>query len=50
MQLDFETLEAYNNPDVPSEVVDKLRSVDIDTLTGLEALGLLNDLKNALNQ
>ena len=30
MQLDFETVEAYNNPAVP-EVVDKLNSLDIET-------------------
>ncbi len=41
MQLDFETVEAYNNPAVPSEVVDKLHNVDIETLTPLEALNFL---------
>ncbi len=48
MQLDFETVEAYNNPTVPSEVVDKLHSIDIETLTPLEALNFLYELKNAL--
>ncbi len=49
VQLDFETVEAYNNPTVPSEVVDKLHSVDIETLTPLEALNFLYELKNVLN-
>ena len=48
MQLDFETVHAYENPAVPSEVVDKLRSVDIETLTPLEALNFLYELKQAL--
>ena len=50
MQLDFETVEAYNNPAVPSEVVDKLHSVDIETLTPLEALNFLYELKNVLDK
>ena len=50
MQLDFETVEAYNNPSVPSEVVDKLHSVDIETLTPLEALNFLYELKNVLDK
>ena len=49
MQLDFETVEAYNNPSVPSEVVDKLHKVDIETLTPLEALNFLYELKNTLD-
>ena len=48
MQLDFETVEAYNNPAVPSEVVDKLNSLDIETLTPIEALNFLYELKQAL--
>ena len=50
MQLDFETVEAYNNPTVPSEVVGKLHSVDIETLTPLEALNFLYELKNVLDK
>ena len=50
MQLDFETVEAYNNPSVPSEVVEKLHSVDIETLTPLEALNFLYELKNTLDK
>jgi len=48
MQLDFETVEAYQNPSVPSEVVEKLHNVDIETLTPLEALNFLYELKNVL--
>ena len=48
LQLDFETVEAYNNPSVPSEVVEKLHEIDIETLTPLEALNFLYELKNAL--
>ena len=50
MQLDFETVEAYNNPSVPSEVVDKLHKVDIETLTPLEALNFLYELKSTLDK
>ena len=48
LQLDFDTVNAYENPQVPSEVVDKLHSVDIETLTPLEALNFLYELKQAL--
>ena len=50
MQLDFETVEAYNNPSVPSEVMEKLHNVDIETLTPLEALNFLYELKNTLDK
>ena len=50
MQLDFDTVEAYNNPSVPSEVVEKLHNVDIETLTPLEALNFLYELKNTLDK
>ena len=35
---------------LPSEVVDKLHSVDIETLTPLEALNFLYELKNVLDK
>ena len=50
MQLDFEMVEVYNNFVVPSEVVEKLHNVDIETLTPLEALNFLYELKNALDK
>ena len=43
-------MEAYNNPPVPSEVVEKLHKVDIETLTPLEALNFLYELKNTLDK
>ena len=45
MQLDFETVEAYQSPEAPSEVFDKLKALDVDTLTPLEALNFLYELK-----
>ena len=45
MQLDFETVEAYNSPDVPSEVAEKLKALDVNTLTPIEALNFLYELK-----
>ena len=50
LQLDFDTVEAYQNPAVPSEVVDKLHTIDIETLTPLEALNFLYELKQALDK
>ena len=44
-QLDFDTLEEYNSPSVPSEVIDKLKSLDVETLTPIEALNFLYELK-----
>ena len=37
-------------PSVPSEVVEKLHNVDIETLTPLEALNFLYELKNTLDK
>ncbi len=48
-QLDFDTLEEYNSPSVPSEVVEKLKAADVETLTPIEALNFLYELKKALN-
>ncbi len=46
-QLDFQTFEKYTQP-VPSELVDKLTAVDVETLTPLEALNFLYELKQTL--
>ena len=35
---------------MPSEVVDKLHAIDIETLTPLEALNFLYELKQALDK
>ena len=48
LQLDFDTVEEYNNPAVPSEVVEKLNTVDVETMTPLEALNFMFELKKAL--
>ena len=47
-QLDFEAMEDLNTVQAPSEMVDKLRQTDPETLTPLEALKLVYELKDAL--
>ena len=47
-QLDFEALEAMNSPAVPSEMMDKLNALDVETLTPIEALNFLYELKKIL--
>lgn len=47
-QLDFGTLEKFAQTPVPEELVDKLRAADIETLTPLEALNFLYELKQTL--
>ncbi len=48
IQLDFDALETMNNPAVPAETMEKLRGVDVETLTPLEALNFLYELKKTL--
>lgn len=47
-QLDFTTLEKFAATSVPSELVEKLEAADIETLTPLEALNFLYELKKTL--
>ena len=47
-QLDFTTLEKFASTPVPSEIVEKLEATDIETLTPLEALNFLFELKKTL--
>lgn len=47
-QLDFATLEKFAATPVPSEIVEKLEATDIETLTPLEALNFLFELKKTL--
>lgn len=47
-QLDFGTLEKFAQTPVPSELVEKLKAVDVETLTPLEALNFLYELKQTL--
>ena len=47
-QLDFGNFEKFAETPVPSELVDKLSCVDVETLTPLEALNFLFELKKTL--
>ncbi|MDL2293441.1 DNA mismatch repair protein MutS [Ruminococcaceae bacterium OttesenSCG-928-D13] len=47
-QLDFEALDVLNTVDAPSELLEKLRAIDPETLTPLEALNLVYELKKML--
>ena len=47
-QLDFCNFEKLAAAPVPSELVDKLTAVDVETLTPLEALNFLYELKQTL--
>ena len=47
-QLDFAALEQMNSPAVPSELMEKLTALDVETLTPIEALNFLYELKQTL--
>ena len=47
-QLGFDELEEYNSPALPAEVVEKLEQLSVDTLTPIEALNFLYELKKTL--
>ena len=47
-QLDFESFGELQAQDAPAELLDKLRQVDPETLTPLEGLKLVYELKEAL--
>lgn len=47
-QLDFDALADYASPAVPSEVLEKLEALDVETLTPIEALNFLYELKKTL--
>ena len=49
MQLDFDAVEEINSPAVPSELLEKLQMLDVNTLTPIEALNFLFELKNTLS-
>ncbi|MBP8856090.1 MAG: DNA mismatch repair protein MutS [Oscillospiraceae bacterium] len=44
-QLDFDNFEKFTQTPVPGALVDKLQSVDVETLTPIEALNFLYELK-----
>jgi DNA mismatch repair protein MutS len=47
-QMDFASLEAYTSPAMPSEMLEQLEAVDVETLTPIEALNFLYELKKTL--
>ena len=47
-QMDFDALQEYNSPAVPSEMMEKLEALDVETLTPIEALNFLYELKKTL--
>ena len=47
-QIDFDALQEYTSPAVPSEMMEKLEALDVETLTPIEALNFLYDLKKTL--
>ena len=46
--MDFDALQEYNSPAVPSEMMEKLEAVDVETLTPIEALNFLYERKKTL--
>ena len=47
-QLDFSVVEEQSSPALPNEILEKLQNTDLNTLTGIEGLQLLCEIKNAL--
>ena len=47
-QMDFGTLQDYQSPAAPSELIEKLEALDLETLTPIEALNFLYELKKTL--
>ena len=47
-QMDFDAFEEISSPAVPSEMMEKLQALDVDTLTPIEALNFLYELKKTL--
>ena len=48
-QMDFDALQEYSSPAVPSELMEKLEALDVETLTPIEALNFLYELKKTLS-
>ena len=48
-QLDFDFIEKENENKVPIETIEKLKDIDVETLTPLEALNVLYELKKTIN-
>jgi DNA mismatch repair protein MutS len=47
-QMDFAALEEYTSPTLPGEMVEKLEALDVETLTPIEALNFLYELKKIM--
>lgn len=47
-QLDFEVIDEIKYPALPNELLEKLKQTDLNTLTGIEGLQFLFEIKNAL--
>jgi DNA mismatch repair protein MutS len=47
-QMDFASLEEYASPALPGEMVEQLEELDVETLTPIEALNFLYELKKAM--
>ena len=47
-QMDFDALQEYTSPAVPSEMMEQLEALDVETLTPIEALNFLYELKKTL--
>ena len=47
-QLDFSVVEEQSSPALPNEILEKLQNTDLNTLTGIEGLQFLCEIKNAL--
>ena len=44
----FGSLQEYNSPAVPVKMIEKLEALDVETLTPIEALNFLYELKKTL--
>ena len=49
-QMDFDALQEYASPAVPSEMMEQLEALDVETLTPIEALNFLYELKDPERQ
>ena len=47
-QMDFDALGSICSPAMPSEMMEKLEALDVETLTPIEALNFLYELKKTL--
>ena len=47
-QMDFDALQEYASAAVPSEMMEQLEALDVETLTPIEALNFLYELKKTL--